>query len=382
MFTKDANGWSGRCFSKGSIALLACGISVSAMAQSSVILYGVVDAELGHQNGVAGPNGSTSKTAMADGFATGSRIGFRGVEDLGGGFQAVFALENGFNSFSGALAQQGQLFGRQAWVGLTQNLSAGSQTLTLGRQYGAAFQILAPYDSLSWGNQVIVAWPITLAGIRFDNSIEYNWQSQHWTAIAQYSVGGQTTGNVEGSTASIGVRYGSAGWSAGSDIQESKDNVGRQMKFVSLGSSVNISSVNLHGILMVSIRDPHFTVGSSGTTNALANTSMISNSANSTTRRDEVVDVGANVTFSPAFLVLMGFYYDHVTSASSLGQGGTVKTAYIMPDYLLSKATDIYAEVDYSRLGGYEQIDPSAPPGTFGGAASHIGFGIGLRKRF
>jgi predicted porin len=154
------------------------------------------------------------------------------------------------------------------------------------------------------------------------------------------------------------------------------------MKFASLGGSVNISSVNLHGVYMISTRDPHFTVGASGTTTALANTNILSNRANATTRRDEVFDVGATVTFSPFFILIAGFAYDHASSASSLGQGGSVKTAYLMPDYFLSKQTDVYAEIDYTKLGGYELVDPSSPPGTFGGAASHTGFGIGLRHRF
>jgi predicted porin len=319
---------------------------------------------------------------MTDGFMTGSRVGFRGVEDLGGGFQALFTIENGFNSFSGALAQQGQLFGRQAWIALSQRLSAGTQTLTLGRQYGAAFQILSPYDTLNWGNQPTVVWPITLTGMRFDNSIEYMWQSDSLTAIAQYSVGGQTTGNLDGSTAAIGARYSPGFWSIGSLLQESRDNAGREMKYGAIGAGVTISQVNLHGVYMVSVRDPHFTVGAPGTTTALANTNMVSNSANATTRRDQVIDVGATVTATPYLFVLAGFAYDYVSSASSSGQNGTVKTAYLLLDYLLSKQTDVYAELDYTHLGGYERQDPAAPPGTFGGTSSHTGFGIGVRNRF
>src|SRR5258705_6832726 len=72
-----------------SIAICAAAVSMPALPQSSITLYGIVDVELGHQNGVASAAGPTSKTAMLDGFATGSRFGLQGVEDLGGGFQGL-----------------------------------------------------------------------------------------------------------------------------------------------------------------------------------------------------------------------------------------------------------------------------------------------------
>ncbi|MFM0088798.1 porin [Paraburkholderia sediminicola] len=365
--------------------LFAAGVlaaSLPALGQNSVTLYGVVDAALSHQNGVSAPGGSTSKTLMTDGFMTGSRFGFKGVEDLGGGYQALFDLENGFNSFSGALAQQGQLFGRQAWVGVADRLSSGSQSVKFGRQYGSAFQVLSTYDSLYWGNQPTVVWPITFAGVRFDNSVEYGFQSDRVYVNVQYSVGGQTTGNVDGSTTAIGGRYDAEHWSTGADIQESRDSAGRRLRFGALGGSIHMANIDLHGIYMVSLRDPHFTVGASGSTTALANTNLMSNSTNATTRRDEVADVGVKVTFGPALFLLTGFAYDHAASASSLGAGGTVKTAYTVIDYFLSKRTDIYAEFDYTRLTGYEIVDPAAAPGTFGGTPSHTGFGVGLRTRF
>ncbi|MET5021216.1 porin, partial [Burkholderia pseudomallei] len=47
-----------------------------------------------------------------------SRWGLRGVEDLGGGYRALFALESGFNLRGGELGQGGRQYGRQAYVGL------------------------------------------------------------------------------------------------------------------------------------------------------------------------------------------------------------------------------------------------------------------------
>jgi len=67
-------------------------------AQSSVSIYGIVDAGLVRESG--GPDGKV--TALGGGVASGSRLGFRGKEDLGGGLSANFLLENGFNSDNGS----------------------------------------------------------------------------------------------------------------------------------------------------------------------------------------------------------------------------------------------------------------------------------------
>ncbi|WP_233518990.1 porin [Paraburkholderia xenovorans] len=61
----------------------------------------------------------------------GSKWGFLGREDLGGGTAAIFRLEDGFDVNSGKLGYNGRLWGRQSYMGLTGNYG----TVTLGRQY-------------------------------------------------------------------------------------------------------------------------------------------------------------------------------------------------------------------------------------------------------
>ena len=63
---------------------------------------------------------------------SGSRLGFRGTEDLGGGLTAGFVLEGGFLADAGTLAQGGRAWGRQVYVSIA-NASVGE--LRMGRQY-------------------------------------------------------------------------------------------------------------------------------------------------------------------------------------------------------------------------------------------------------
>src|SRR5437868_3826129 len=108
-----------------------------AHAQSSVTLYGLIDAGIAYTNNVNGG----SQWRMTTGTINGSRFGLRGTEDLGGGLKALFVLENGFNANNGALGQDGKLFGRHAYVGLSRS---GFGTLTLGRQYDTMVDFVAP----------------------------------------------------------------------------------------------------------------------------------------------------------------------------------------------------------------------------------------------
>ncbi|MBP0590456.1 porin [Paraburkholderia sp. LEh10] len=84
------------------------------MAQSSVTLYGLIDAGVVY---VSNLNGH-SQWKMQSGTVASSRWGMRGVEDLGGGYAAIFQLENGFNVMNGVTGNAGREFGRYAYVGL------------------------------------------------------------------------------------------------------------------------------------------------------------------------------------------------------------------------------------------------------------------------
>jgi len=107
-------------------AVLAC--AGTAHAQSSVTLWGIMDLNVQHLRAT----GTGSTNAMGNGSLSTSQLGFRGVEDLGGGLRANFWLEgslnpdtgtgrnsNTNNQPSGATNAGGSLtFDRRSYVGL------------------------------------------------------------------------------------------------------------------------------------------------------------------------------------------------------------------------------------------------------------------------
>ena len=72
-------------------AALSAGCVVSAHAQSSVTLYGVIDAGLIYTNNQGGHSAWQETSAATENTV----FGLKGAEDLGGGLQAVFKLEIG-----------------------------------------------------------------------------------------------------------------------------------------------------------------------------------------------------------------------------------------------------------------------------------------------
>ncbi|MDD2919674.1 porin [Rhodoferax sp.] len=133
---------------KNLIALAVLAASGAAMAQSSVTLYGILDVLGGrltveNKNNVATPSLSTTK--MDTGTVNGTRWGLRGSEDLGGGLNAIFDLQSGFDISTGGSQQGGTLFGRQAVVGF----QGAFGTVKFGR-------VITPFFENESGNDVMM----------------------------------------------------------------------------------------------------------------------------------------------------------------------------------------------------------------------------------
>lgn len=141
-----------------------------AMAQSSTTVYGLVD--LGFVRESGGPGGARNQK-LTSGISAGSRLGFRGTEDLGGGLSAVYRLEMGLNSDTGTLGQGGRAFGRESWVGL----QGGFGRILLGRQYTPVAFLQVETDPFNTGLAGTSANLISAGGAggsnRMDNTVRY-----------------------------------------------------------------------------------------------------------------------------------------------------------------------------------------------------------------
>src|ERR1700754_3206736 len=108
-----------------------------AHAQSNSAIYGIVD--------VFGQyiDGASRIARVQSGGRNGSRLGFRGTEDLGDGFKAIYTLEMGLNIDDGTFGQGGVAFGRQAFVGLRDWWGEA----TLGRQQSSLYYLTTDYSA-------------------------------------------------------------------------------------------------------------------------------------------------------------------------------------------------------------------------------------------
>jgi predicted porin len=204
---------------------VAAALPAVAQAQSSVTLYGILDASIEYSNdefnqlsatGGVVPGDDTLR--MRSGIQSGSRFGVRGSEDLGGGLKAIFTIEHrldvdtGNTAGGGFNSGNGTFWNGQAFVGL----EGGWGQFTMGRQYSPIFWALISHDFAAY--TLYNNWaaytgngfgPISgpQGPFRIDNSLYYKSPSfGGLTVHAMYALGenstpGQSSGDFLGISA-------------------------------------------------------------------------------------------------------------------------------------------------------------------------------------
>ncbi|MEO7494667.1 MAG: porin [Massilia sp.] len=173
------------------LAVLAA-VTGTAAAQSNVTVYGIVDVSLSRATSSIAP----SITSVDSGNWYGSRLGFKGSEDLGGGLTVNYQLENGFSADTGNLGQSGRIFGRHAWVGIKGDFGA----LRFGRSwtptYCALTDVIDPFEDGMAGAAASFFGrnTFTAIDIRMQNAIFYAKTLGPLTASVAYSLG-EVAGN-------------------------------------------------------------------------------------------------------------------------------------------------------------------------------------------
>ena len=183
-------------------ALLTFG--VAAHAQSSVTLYGRLDAGLEYMSGVptnpnaAGVAQSSSHRFRAESGDWGTSLwGLKGAEDLGGGYKAVFQLEGSFNTMTGAGPGGGGLFNRWATVGFASDQYG---TFTMGRMLFISNGVwdFDPFGQSNWSSASLVRgrnWPQSSNNVAYQSP-----KIAGFDFYGQYALSNATNWNGNGTT--------------------------------------------------------------------------------------------------------------------------------------------------------------------------------------
>lgn len=386
---------------KSLLAIAVTGaFAVSAHAQSSVTLYGLIDTGIVYTNNQGGHSNWQENSSSTQNTV----FGLKGSEDLGGGLHAIFKLEQGFNLNNGSEAFPGDGFGSQAWVGLQSDQYG---TVTFGRQFDPLNDLLGPLsaESNTWGGN-IAAHPFENDNLAADSVVVNNavkYASPTWHGVTfegmyafSNSAGGFSNNRAYGFSASFS--QGPVNLAAG------------YLQFNNAGGGVLGSNTN-------------------------GAVSQNDGSANFVAERQRIWGAGGNYTFGPATIGLVWSHtqIDNMASVFSFGlgdytplggnlrldnyevnakyaltqalsvsgsytftngaygDGGTTaspnwNSVMLQTDYTLSKRTDIYLEGVYQHVHG-------APAGSILGDAmintlspsstdSQLAVTVGLRHAF
>jgi outer membrane protein OmpU len=352
-----------------SLATIACSLVSmgTAYAQSNVTLYGLIDESLNYVSNEGG-HGAFTQTS---GNVQGSRWGIKGTEDLGGGYQAIFTLENGFALNNGALGQGGLEFGRQAFVGLT--TPAG--TITLGRQYDFLIYLYSMTNLFNAGTYGFHLGDYDrLGGERLNNVIAY--QSPTFDGLkvgVLYAPGGQPGHLAAGSAQSYGISY-------------SSDNLNLAAAYTSVNNTTitpaaTIGVPDLFGTpqsgTVALNRISTFAAGGSykfGPALLHSVYSLTDMKSGNSTAVLSTWEGGVTYWLTPAVSVLGGYAYSKLNEAR-WGQ------YMVSADYFLSKRTDLYALLNYEHVhGGDVQATLFTATPSSGGNQTIVS--LGIRHRF
>lgn len=360
-------------------AVAACSSNM-ALAQNSVTLYGVID---NGYNYVSNQGGANLYQAFS-GALSGSRFGFRGSEDLGGGLRTIFVLENGFNSFNGKLGQGGLLFGRQAYVGLSSDRFG---TITFGRQYDLIVDNVEPFTINGAYGGWLFAHPVdvdnTDNGFRIDNAAKYVSPDLHGlTFNGLYSFGGVPGQFSRNSVWSLGARYKDGSFAAGAAYLVIRN---PQTAIVSYQNSPGYVNT-VYGTYLANASSQD--IGGVGASYDIGPVKLLASYTNVTFRDG---DHGENVHFddfelaagyqlTPSTILSGGYTYtvgknDYSNAKPRYGQ------INLMADYFLSKRTDIYAQFTSQQAWGDASVAQNAAYSASSSNRQTIAR-LGLRHKF
>ncbi|MGN6651638.1 porin [Trinickia sp.] len=386
---------------KKHIFLLAASTACAApaFAQNSVTLYGLIDEGLNYTNNVQGGH----NYELASGDVQGSRWGLKGTEDLGNGLKAVFQLENGFDVNSGRLGQSSRMFGRQAFVGL----SSDAGTVTLGRQYDAVVDYLAPTTANgNWGGSLL-SHPFdndnTDNSFRVNNTIKYaspdyagfqfggTYSFSNGTGFSnnrQYSLGGQYQ-NGGLLVAAAYLQANNPGVTQGGAIATDDANFASSRLRI-FGGGINYTfGPATAGFVYTNtnISNPTSSAYLTSADSLFPTTGPLAG-ATLNALKFQNFEVNGKYQLTPALYVGAQYVYTVEHYESTLGGvKPKIHTFGLMVDYNLSKRTDVYIQGAFQKVAGDStgsSLDHAFIPGTddVSSTSKQAVARVGIRHKF
>lgn len=338
------------------LALATMSVFTGVAHAEDVTLYGVIDEA--YRFSTHANSSGNSLNQITDGMQQGSRLGFKGSEDLGGGLKAIFQLEAGFSTSNGQSLQGNRLFGRNATVGLSDNQWG---TLTVGRQNNLGYDFAINTDVYGVANNVAIAgYQSYLTGFRWDNSLKYTNKFSGVNVGAQYSSGNHAGDASQGSAYALAAGYTTGPFSVQSVFQRTNDTKdaipgslpGQDQSLAGIGATYDFGGPKVFG-------------------------QYVYNKFNQSNQRNDIFTLGGSYPLTPRVTLKAAYTYDNQRNYNA----GHRNTASALASYAFSKRTDVYTEVDYNKFsGGYSNAayvwNANDVPN------SSVGFSLGLRHTF
>jgi predicted porin len=350
--------------------------SAPSLAQSSVVLYGTVDASVRSLSGLSASNTpipSGNVTSVSSGVDNTSLWGIRGQESLGSDWKAVYRLEGGFNADTGTQAKSDRLFDRQAWAGLESPFG----TLTLGRQANLISDALLPVDPI--GKRFASFNPnINIAGLsntkfgthafeteygpsgyadnfyRLDNTLKYTAKAGDLTARAAYSAGEVADDPAALSSHGVALAYQRPAWVVSGATMQFRSRAGLPLDAWSLGAAVRLHAWQLKANIGRNDAD-------TGTNQRV---------------RQRVLSAGVSRPIAPGWLVTTAYYSVRREATGFVDDG--FDRAFVFLEKTLAPRTTIYLEADRTTWRG----DAAGRTGPSANALHGTGLTLGLVQKF
>ncbi|MYN11201.1 porin [Pseudoduganella aquatica] len=322
------------------LALALAAVLPHAAARSSVQFYGAIDAGLRYQTNV--DEAGNSLLSMGSGNYYSNRLGFRALEDLGGGLSARVLLESGFVSKTGALDNtKNVLFNRTAAVGLGGKWGY----VDLGRQYTIGFRtelFLDPFNHhytglvpLSSGAGTTLPAAAVAAGLsassssgtRFNNDIQYSGTFGGLTVRAEYAPGEVEGDARKGTARAAGFSYTGGTLLAAGAYTRKQTPAGFENEAHIVGGGAKLQNVTVKAGLSRERQD-----GAAGVA-----------------YRNMTAFGGVSYLINP-FVEITGALYRSRYAAGN--NSGTRTLSLLGASYTLSTRTNLYAEIDVNSYRG------------------------------